>query len=249
MNTYVINLDQDHVRWKRIHQDLVREGIAHTRFKAIDGKTMGNRYDFLLVPGTRWWTPRGVLGCVLSHYLCLQQFLLYDPFPYCLILEDDVRMVPGVKKRIAALLDAAPPDADVVKFKFWPYNEDNGRGRGRQRSPRPVFSRNRFTVENCAYVITKEGASKVLSHKICWPGHADVLPCLVRSLRVYTVSPQWKTFWQRSENSHTSVRGRYPCEWLDWKVLRLGPTNVELVLGDFLISVFVLVALLVFWFG
>ncbi len=71
-NTYVINMADSTKRWDQISKHLDDIGINYSRFDAIDGNNIENKYDEYLT-FAKPITPNSVIGCGLSHFLATKQ--------------------------------------------------------------------------------------------------------------------------------------------------------------------------------
>jgi GR25 family glycosyltransferase involved in LPS biosynthesis len=218
-------LDRDVERWGKIHATLKSNGIEHERFPAILGSDTTNaKYAQYLVPGTRFITPPNALGCSLSHYMVIQKF--YESgAEVALVLEDDAEGKPtGVKERIEHVLSVAPEGWEMIKLAAWPRLEWDG----------PIIRRQLFTTECSAYLINRRGAEKVMKRKIFYPSHVDLW--LLTVCKMHTVTASYPTLAQTWET--TSLQGsRYGGRdlmgvALNLAVVKLGPTNVVLLVGD-----------------
>jgi len=230
MECVVINLDSKPARWLRVHAALNAIGMKHRRFAAIDGRTIGATYDHLLWPGTRAITPYSVLGCALSHYLVVQEFV-EGSNDICLVLEDDAIVAEGCKTNLKRILAEAPPGWDMIKLaSSCPYDGPN------------VLKKQTIAVDLVALLISRAGAGKILQQRIAWPSFADVTPWFIPNFNTYVVTKNLATFYQTFTDS--SINGtRYPGRRLNTKVIRFGA--VEILLGDVLALLVVALALVV----
>lgn len=236
MDCLVINMDKDTERWVTVDKVLTDAGIEHRRFAAINGKEVGDEFDDMLVPGTRSIVPKGVLGSALSHKLAVADFVDRNEFEWLLLLEDDVLGHPKAKKRIEHLIKTAPADCDVMKLTSSPEAFAYRKG--------PLLQKKKFTVDACAQLIRRKGAEKLLKYRIIFPAYADVTPWFMPDLQVYVVRKDYTTFYQTWEGESNNAGKRYPDFRLNFKVLKLGPTDIEVTLGDILV---VITAGLVLW--
>lgn len=120
----------------------------------------------------------GDAGCSLSHIRLLQHFLLSDE-PYMFVFEDDARILEALLSKHTV---QAPADADVVflissatKTVNLPYRNDPT-----QYATRVIQGYGAF-----GYVVTKEGAQKLLSHLERYKVPIDVALTGSTALRIY----------------------------------------------------------------
>lgn len=120
----VINLDRDTERLASVRGNLAALGLAFERVPAVLGKEIPNWEDLIDLPAYTWRNrldiPRpGEIGCYLSHLKAMETFLRTD-LPWCVILEDDVEVLPSLSVVLRAL--AEENDWDLVKL----YNFHSG---------------------------------------------------------------------------------------------------------------------------
>ena len=115
---YVINLDRDAERLASIRDNLARLGLAFERLPAVIGKEVPD-WEKLVDPSAYAWRNRldmpraGEVGCYLSHLKAMEAFLRTDA-PWCVILEDDVEVLPACADVLRWL--AEKDDWDLVKL-------------------------------------------------------------------------------------------------------------------------------------
>mgnify|MGYP003890740313 CR=1 FL=1 len=118
---YVINLDRDTERMASIHANLVRIGLSYERLPAVMGKDVPDWEKLVDLSAYAWRNrldmPRaGEVGCTLSHLKAMETFLKTDAL-WCVILEDDVEVLPACADVLRSL--AEKDDWDLVKlFNF-----------------------------------------------------------------------------------------------------------------------------------
>ena len=118
---YVINLDRDTERMDSIRANLEGLGLPFERLSAVMGKNVPEWEKLVDMSAYAWRnrldTPRaGEVGCYLSHLKAMETFLRTDA-PWCVILEDDVEVLPACTDVLRSL--AEKDDWDLVKlFNF-----------------------------------------------------------------------------------------------------------------------------------
>ena len=118
---YVINLDRDIERLDSIRHNLSSLGLVFERLPAVMGKDIPDWENLVDLSAYAWRnrldTPRaGEVGCTLSHLKAMETFLKTDA-PWCVILEDDVELLPACAGVLRSL--AEKDDWDLVKlFNF-----------------------------------------------------------------------------------------------------------------------------------
>jgi glycosyl transferase family 25 len=115
---YVINLDRDVERMASLAGSLQALALPFERISAVLGKEVPNWEQLvdaaLYASRNRLPMPRpGEVGCYLSHLKAMEEFLRTDA-PWCVILEDDVEVLPSCLPVLAAL--GEKDDWDLVKL-------------------------------------------------------------------------------------------------------------------------------------
>jgi len=158
----VINLDRDTERMASIHANLVRLGLSYERLPAVMGKDVPDWEKLVDLPSYAWRNrldiPRaGEVGCTLSHLKAMETFLKTDA-PWCVILEDDVEVLPACSEVLRSL--AEKDDWDLVKL----FNFHSGmpvRKRALAGGHHLVSHLTR-TTSSAAYVVNRRAAETLL---------------------------------------------------------------------------------------
>jgi GR25 family glycosyltransferase involved in LPS biosynthesis len=208
---YVINLDKDADRLKKITKHL-----EHTSFKRISGIN-GEHEDFVNHPDifytSRYLVPKSTLGCTLSHRSAMKTFIEESDKPYVVILEDDAEPTSQTyMNKIEDSIKNAPSHWDMIKLDYAPAIN--------------FGSYNKIpTLLTTAYIINKNGAEKLLTHKLYY--HFDIELAFF-GLNIYN-NPEivFQQVWDENNNSNNRLCKTYNpfCyidESLNFKALRLG---------------------------
>jgi glycosyl transferase, family 25 len=159
---YVINLDRDVERMASIRANLEALGLPFERLSAVMGKDVPDWEKLVDMSAYAWRnrldTPRaGEVGCYLSHLKAMETFLRTDA-PWCVILEDDVEVLPACGEVLRALSEK--DDWDLVKL----FNFHSGlpvKKRELAEGHRLVAHLTR-TTSSAAYVVNRRGAETLL---------------------------------------------------------------------------------------
>jgi hypothetical protein len=227
LEVVVINLDKHYDRYVKLEEALNSYGWTSRRFSAVYGKDVRNEYDAWIVPWVKPFIPRGVLGCALSHKIAMKQFLERNESDYMLLLEDDAVMDPNVVANFNLVINALPPQWDVVKFFGYPSHKTG-----------PLLQKRRVMVDCCAQLIRRSGAKKLTDQKIGYPFYSDTCQWFVPGLEMYTVRSDVKTFYQTFDDTSINTM-RYPQRDLNLPIVRLG--ELELVSGDIAVAIVLVV--------
>jgi glycosyl transferase family 25 len=159
---YVINLDRDVERMASIRANLDTLGLPFERLPAVMGKDVPE-WEKLVDLRTYAWRNRldmpraGEIGCTLSHLKAMETFLRTDA-PWCVILEDDVEVLPTCAEVLRSLTEK--DDWDLVKL----FNFHAGRPvrkRALAGGHKLVVHLTR-TTSSAAYVVNRRAAETLL---------------------------------------------------------------------------------------
>eukprot|EP01031_Cornospumella_fuschlensis_P027835 gene27835-33616_t len=184
----------------------LREGLGVVRLPAVDGKKLSpeelkNKTTAL----ARFFQPKGVLGCYLSHHH-FWQVVVDSKLPMAVILEDDVQLTSGFEEKLRRLVremdDVLGQDWDVVLLgaigRVHPEGRDTYSSRffstyiGGNRRLKRVSPRLYIPIRPAgthAYMISQEGARKLLSLCAKATFHVDLDAWRHPSLRLYMSDP------------------------------------------------------------
>ena len=215
---YVINLDKDTERLEKM-----KKRLEPYEFKRIKG-IYGNEYDFsnddAVYFTCKYFCPKSVIGCALSHRLALKTFIETSEKEYLLLLEDDAEPieVEYIKKTEESIKNA-PANWDVIKLD-WGWS---------MWAPSTSYSEQNFysyySALCTAIIVNKKGAKQILKNKIYWHYDNDIY---FYGINVFN-SPEklFKQTWDEQNNSNNRNKSMYPngnefLESLNFKVVRIG---------------------------
>ena len=163
-NTYVINLQKDTEKWKRIQNNFKNTGIKLIRCNAIHGANLTDDDKIFkqnhITKKCNLMCTDGMIGCGLSHIKLANYIINNDTNDYSLILEDDVNpIVSNFKNEVMKAINNAPKNADVIKIYY----------HGACKNPNDLFL---MCGSAAGYIITKKGAKKLSNFKLDF--HIDV---------------------------------------------------------------------------
>jgi glycosyl transferase family 25 len=159
---YVINLERDAERLESVRGNLSALGLAFERVPAVIGKELPDWRGYVDMETYVWRNrqdePRpGEVGCYLSHLKAMETFLRTDA-PWCVILEDDVEVLPACAEILRAL--AEKDDWDLVKlFHFHSGLPVRKRALG---AGHHLVSHLGRTTSSAAYVVNRHAAQTLL---------------------------------------------------------------------------------------
>lgn len=182
MHAYVINLDRSSDRRQHITSELQRTEMAYDLISAVDGRDLDLGDSELVDPSlaSRCPFPAGAAGCALSHVAAYQR-ILDDGHESALVLEDDVVLptdLGDVVEDVAAHLTGA--EVALLNFGSYPPGPLKIGIDGSVELPAsrqlalPIDARQ--LVNAGAYVITRQGADRMLRHALPIRATADDWP-------------------------------------------------------------------------
>lgn len=102
---FILNLDRSKNRWENVLQEVQREGLIVERMPAVDGRSLSlKELQQVSTQFARFFQPRGVLGCYLSHRK-FWQTVIDRNLTSAIILEDDVRLVEKFQEKLESQLE------------------------------------------------------------------------------------------------------------------------------------------------
>ncbi len=108
---YVINMDSQPDRMKRVDEVLRSHGIVYTRFSAVNGANV--KASKFLTPNCNRFCPDGMKGCALSHR-GIWTDMVQKGYTSVLVLEDDVSLDPVFFETFQRGWNSVPKDFDVL---------------------------------------------------------------------------------------------------------------------------------------
>lgn len=167
MRSYVINLAAEAERWLAVQRQFSALGLAAQRVEAVDGRRLAPRDCAALCPPALnqalYHRPldRGEIGCYASH-LAVWRALLAGGEPFAAVFEDDVE-VDAALPRVLDALARLPRRWHMVKLIGRAHEKVAGTVAlgGAHR----LVSYRRVPSLTCAYVVSREGAERLLARR------------------------------------------------------------------------------------
>jgi GR25 family glycosyltransferase involved in LPS biosynthesis len=129
VNIVCISLAKRPDRWNRISAEAAAAGITMTRVNAVDASTfIAHQHPGITLATAHnlyFKTRRsnyeidaaGAIGCSLSHFKVWEDLLADPSKKATLVFEDDSSVPVGLKEKLIRVLNAAPPDWDVLQLQ------------------------------------------------------------------------------------------------------------------------------------
>jgi len=207
---WVVNLDRSADRWKQSCEEFAKQSIEPVRWSATDGKALSEEE---LKAKATWWarhfcTP-GMVGCFSSH-LGIWKEMVAKKIPCVIVVEDDVipyeKFTDGIKTlqtELQALeggwevcllgaIGCINPEKEMLAMRFYELGVGGGRPAPRGSSTR-TLSDHLFVPHRPAgthaYMVSYEGACKLLERLPKARYHVDLAAWGVRDLRLVASKP------------------------------------------------------------
>ena len=212
---YVINMDSQTQRMKKVHDALSANSIEYTRFSAVIGskvensKYLSNRCNSICTDGIK--------GCALSHRKIWEEMIL-NSYQSVLVLEDDIHITPDFNERFKAAWDSVPKDFDIlyVGCKFICNDTNIGTFLTKIGMSDPYeklndeINKTYGSIGTHAYIITRRTAEKFLGKKIHWHIDHQIQTWIKEdSLKSYAMSSE-PIQTNEEANTSSSLAETYP---------------------------------------
>lgn len=169
IKTNLILLLRDQKRVDHVHHQIVPKlgSIEHRIFQAIDARTPGKLDDCVSQFKIPITMPirAGKIGCFFTHYQLWLELAQTEELCSCyLILEDDNLPIKEFESNLEAVLRQIPLSFDLVYF-YLPDEVSQTPPLDNQYLVSSVIptSQTRTPLDSCAYLISRKGASKLVS--------------------------------------------------------------------------------------
>ena len=180
MNTidkiFIINLDKDIERYENCKKQLVKYNINnYERFPGIDGSklTEKERKNVTSDIGNLIASP-SMIGCGISH-INLWKKIIREGIDKALILEDDFILKDNFIYKFDKALKHAPENYDIIFLTDNLIHNKNIKF----KDINAYFYKQIFISQTLAYIITIEGAKKILEYINKITNHIDIELCLL----------------------------------------------------------------------
>ncbi|WP_244421473.1 glycosyltransferase family 25 protein [Allomesorhizobium alhagi] len=161
MKLFVINLDRQEGRLRRMAEMFDAMGLQFTRVSAVDGRQLSEETIKRWCGGASFGEVRpGATACFLSHRGCWQR-IIDEALPYAAIFEDDLHLGDDA----AALFangDWVPEEADIVKVETMRQPTRLDKTLIAAPGRRKLYRLAGKHIGAGGYVVTRKGAEKLL---------------------------------------------------------------------------------------
>lgn len=212
MNTidkiFIINLDKDVERLNKSYEQLNYYNIKnYERYPAIYGKNLNE--DELISYSTyigKIIGSKSMIGCGISH-INIWNNIIKEKINKCLILEDDFILSDNFINKFNIIINNAPIEYDIIfltnniihnkNLKLYDINE--------------YFYKQAFISQTVGYIITRNGAKKILNYINKSSYHIDVELCILSLLYNFNIiSVKEPLIYQTFDTSNNTNDREYP---------------------------------------
>ena len=159
-NVYLINMDKDTDRLKKVTKECDKVNIKFERFPGIKVTDLSQKILDKYIPiETQKYGPNGMIGCGLSH-LFIWQDAVEKNYKNILVLEDDVYFTYDFNKYYAHIIDEVPNDYDIL---YLGYGEKNYNINIQEDSSFNYIYKPKFQLLTHAMIISNKGLKKLLN--------------------------------------------------------------------------------------
>jgi len=162
-NIWVVNMDKSKDRLDKINKNLSDLGLKFNRFKAVDGsKIEKNELDNIITfMCQNILCNKGIIGCAESHKQLWKQLLNTENTNYYLVLEDD-SMLTNESVEIIKKLEPKFVEYNIDYLNLYCVNVGCGFNKTIFEIGEYKFGKPIFPLQTCGYIISKQGASKLI---------------------------------------------------------------------------------------
>lgn len=160
----LINLDRDRDRLAHMDEILRQQGLAYSRFAAIDGRQLDSAQSDYVSKDARRHLSRNEAGCLLSH-LAVWDRISKQSADFGLVLEDDLHVQNDFGEFIRFLDDTLTPEPrEIHRFETF-----FARVTLRRKPDYAFYGRQGFKLYSnhagaAAYLLSKETAGLLVRH-------------------------------------------------------------------------------------
>lgn len=170
MKLFVINLDRQEGRLRRMAEMFDGMGLQFTRVSAVDGGQLSEETIKHWCGGASFGEEQpGATACFLSHRGCWQR-IIDEALPYAAIFEDDLHLADDAAT-LFANGDWVPDQADIVKVETMRQPTRMDKRPIAALGARKLYRLAGKHIGAGGYVVTRKGAEKLLkmSETFCNP--------------------------------------------------------------------------------
>jgi len=174
---YCINLDRRKDRWEIVrNQPGFKEFPLIERFSAVEGKDVDimkdDRISLVAKRNILLQTRRaheeistkGAIGCYLSHVGVWERFMKHSSAPYMIVMEDDISLPAGSRKKLEDFLASSSMIADPSSWDLCNLAPSRSLSQRGTVMPDSTLIRLEKFCSTVCYMITRRGIERMMPH-------------------------------------------------------------------------------------
>jgi glycosyl transferase family 25 len=206
-NVYLINMDKDTDRLKKVTKECDKVNIKFERFPGIKVTDLSQKILDKYIPiETQKYGPNGMIGCGLSH-LFIWQDAVEKNYKNILVLEDDVHFTYDFNKYYKNIIDEVLNDYDY-DILYLGYGEKNYNINIQEDSSFNYIYKPKFQLLTHAMIISNKGLKKLLNLITKIDDHIDwKIARNSKKLNIYASKKKIVIqLWKDSNNSNLKIK-------------------------------------------
>jgi GR25 family glycosyltransferase involved in LPS biosynthesis len=200
-NVYLINMDKDIDRLKKVTKECDKVNIKFERFPGIKVSDLSqNILDKYVPEEIQKYGSDGMIGCGLSHLLIWQDAIKKN-YKNILVLEDDVQFTDNFNEYLENVMEELPKDYDILYLGYFELLCRKSFDSSFNYINKPIFP---FGLH--AYIISNKGLKKIVKLITKMNEHIDSLIARnIKKLNIYASKKKIvNQIWESSNNSDIS---------------------------------------------
>lgn len=205
---FIINLDKDIYRYNYANKQLIDYNITNfERYSAIYGNNLtNNELNNITTNIGQKIASKSMIGCGISH-INIWKKIISENLKTCLILEDDFILTNNFLTKFNNVIKNVPKIYDILflssniihnkNLKLYDIND--------------YFYKQLLISQTVGYIITLEGANKIIKYLNKVSYHIDVELCILSLIHNFNIiSVKEALIYQKFDNSNNTEDREYP---------------------------------------
>jgi glycosyl transferase family 25 len=205
---YIINLDKDVERLSNSYKQLKKYDINnYERYPAVYGKILTNEeINNITTKIGKLFASNSMIGCGKSH-INIWNKIIENGYNKTLILEDDFILIDNFLTKFDNIIKKAPEEYDILFLSSNIIHNKNLK----LYDIDDYFYKQLLISQTVGYIITFEGANKILKYLNKISYHIDVELCILSLIHNFNIiSVKEALIYQIFDNSNNTDNREYP---------------------------------------
>jgi glycosyl transferase family 25 len=205
---YIINLDKDVERLSNSYKQLKNYNINnYERYPAVYGKILTNEeINNITTKIGKLFASNSMIGCGKSH-INIWNKIIENGYNKTLILEDDFILIDNFLTKFDNIIKKAPEEYDILFLSSNIIHNKNLK----LYDIDDYFYKQLLISQTVGYIITFEGANKILKYLNKISYHIDVELCILSLIHNFNIiSVKEALIYQIFDNSNNTDNREYP---------------------------------------